>query len=82
MSADARGVWIKRDDLVIWYGRLPGNKSRVHLGAVDGFSFLGRVRVSQIVHGVDGDWRTTGAGGSVRPADVIVIGDAPESPDE
>jgi hypothetical protein len=82
VSYDARGVWINRDDLVVWFGRIPGDKSRVHLGAVDGFSFFGRVVVSQVGHGVDGEWRTTGATGRVRPVDLIVIEDAPEAVSE
>jgi hypothetical protein len=79
VSGDARGVRINRDDLVVWHGRVVGYNARVHLGVVEGFTMFGRVRVSKVAHGVDGEWRTTGVTASLRPGHVLVIEDAPEA---
>jgi hypothetical protein len=79
MSADARGVFVRRDDLVVWHGRVPGDPFKIHLGVVNGFTMFGRVRVSKVVHGIDGDWRTTGVTAALRPDHMLVIEDAPEA---
>lgn len=76
MSGDARGAKINRDDLVVWFGRIPGDKSRVHLGAVDGFTFFGNVRVSGLTFDQDCEYRANGVEAVVRPGDLMVIQDA------
>ncbi len=82
MSVDARGVIVRRADLVIWKGRLPGQRSAPHLGMVEGFGLFGGVKISLAAHGTDGDWRTTGVVVSVKAEKLIVIEDVPESPYE
>ena len=82
MSTDARGVWVRRDDLVVWHGRITGDPFRIHLGVVEGFTMFGRVKVSKVVHGIDGEWRTTGVTAALRPGHVLVIDDAPEALNE
>lgn len=82
MSFDSRGVEIQREDIVVWFGRLGRTRPMLHLGVVEGMGFWGKIRVGMILHGETGEWRTNGVTTSIRPRDVLVIEDAPESPYE
>lgn len=82
MSYDVRGVSIERDDAVVWFGRIGRTRPALHLGVVGGFGWLGKVRVDLVRHGEEGDWLTTGVVIHMKPHDLMVIEDAPESPDE
>lgn len=82
MSRDARGVPVRRDDAVIWWGRLPGQKAALHLGLVEGFGLFGGAKIVLALYGTDGEWRTTGVVVSVKTEKLIVVEDVPESPYE
>jgi hypothetical protein len=73
---------MRRDDLIVWHGRVTGDPLKIHLGVVEGFTLFGRVRVSKVVHGIDGEYRTTGAMATLRPGHTLVIDDAPEAAHE
>lgn len=83
MTTDSRGIPVRRDDLVVWWGKVDGQRA-VHLGVVEGTGFLfsGRVRVCLARLGLDGDIRTLGLTASVPSDHLMVIEDVPESPYE
>jgi hypothetical protein len=84
MSVDTRGVSIEHGDAVVWFGRLGRTRPALHIGLVVGYGFWGKVRVGLARHGEDdgGYWISTGVTVSVRPRDMLVIDDCPESPYE
>lgn len=83
MAYDARGVKIRWDDLVVWFGKIGKERKSMHLGAARGAGiFSGKIKVELVRHGEDGTWVSTGIFRSVRSASTIVVDMIPGSPYE
>lgn len=82
---DARGVEIRRGDLVVWFGKIGREKPSLHIGEATSstiFAWTPRVNVEVVRHGDHDEWISTGIFRKIKPDHVVVIDNVPESPYE